>query len=350
MSKCFPVFTWKFVCYTVALLVIGLSLRADPETETGGVTNDLLVLENASGRLVVSRHGGTVLEYRSHGLSSPLDVDWKLAEDSDKVPPPSPQSPHFGVKGHTTWVAPQDEWWKHQKIGPDRGRWPPDPWLTTAVYEIIRYSETQLVLQSPKSPVSGVQMTKMFALLDDGRAEVDATITNIRDKDIQWGIWSNTRVNPHAVVLVPISENTPLKFEFETRTPLLTRAWDYEVTDGFWLTDTRGPYADAHKRGGKVFIDSAEGIAAAAYGNNIFIKRAISPTKVGKSAHGHATVEIFYHRASATDILLELELHGPLINLLPGDSLLFRETWEIVSFEGEPTIENIILSLRRHIK
>lgn len=327
-------------------------------TATAATTKpaETIRLENAAAHIAISPHGGTILEYALTGLPNVLDSSPELLDVAGDELVPSADAPAFALNGHTTWVAPQHEWWRHQDVSERRDNWPPDPWLTAAAYTVVDQSPTHLTLKSPESPVWGVQMVKSVTLHPDGSATVEATITNVRDVPVEWAVWSNTRVAPDAVVVVPVEPKTSLRFEFETNASADTIPWTYELTAGHWIADFRQPQESSASdspilpRSGKAFINAAVTAAAAIHPKSIFLKRVDPPTKPGTTAPRHATVEIYHHSGPDSTPLVELELHGPLHQLAPAESLTLRELWQILPTDGlaeSDRVERASQSLRQ---
>ncbi|TVR50139.1 MAG: DUF4380 domain-containing protein [Puniceicoccaceae bacterium] len=297
--------------------------------------DSVLVLQNENALLAVTPSvGGTVVDYRRPDGPSLLDTRWEVLEEPERIPQPSTNAGWVAIDGHTTWLAPQHRWWAQQDLVPDRGNWPPDPWLIYGEYRILEQTPERLVLQSPESPVSGVRLTKTYELRLDGSVHLDATIENIREEPVSWGVWSNTRVPVSAHVFVPIRENTRFWREFSTSSPGRVRAWDYEVVDGFWIPATRELPAGLEGQVGKSYLEAEDGVIAAFIEGDLFLKTAVEPTAPGAAAPRQAAIEIYSHLRANGDALLELEMHGPYRTLTPGELNRFAETWRIVPYPG----------------
>ncbi len=83
----------------------------------------------------------------------------------------------------------------------------------------------------------------------------------------------------------------------------------------------------------KAFIDPPGGFLSAVNGDLVFTKRA-SLTPRAQLHPEHAFVEVYQSVGRAPDPgLLELEMHGPLRTLAPGQAMSFEETWELTDSE-----------------
>ena len=83
----------------------------------------------------------------------------------------------------------------------------------------------------------------------------------------------------------------------------------------------------------KEFIDSPAGFIGAINGDHFFVKR-VGVTPRADVHPEHAAVEVYQSVGRAPDPgLLELEAHGPLRTLAPGETMQFLETWELTDSE-----------------
>ncbi len=294
-----------------------------------------VVLENEAALIAVSPVGGTVVDYRRQGGVNVINTEWDNLRDSERIPEPTADARWFPLQGHTTWVGPQHEWWKHQSLTRDRGNWPPDPWLIYAEYEVAERSEEQVVMVSPDSPISGVRMTKTVRLLEDGRAGLEAEIINVRETPVAWSVWSNTRLPLGAHVYVPLQEDTPLRIsEFRTSRPLRDGAMRYTVEGGFFSPLNQELRPESQREYGKAFIDGARPEVAVFVGSELFIKKAEKVTPPGQAPPKHSFVEIYSNFTDAGQGLLEAEMHSEYRELAPGETLSFAEIWELHPYEG----------------
>ena len=98
--------------------------------------------------------------------------------------------------------------------------WPPDPYLIYGDFKIKEQTDSYIKMVGPESPISGVQLVKEVTVLDDGRVSFKVTAKNIRDKDVSWDLWSNTRVNGHAPSYAYVGKNR-VRIKRESSRPVI---------------------------------------------------------------------------------------------------------------------------------
>ncbi|HRR05763.1 MAG TPA: DUF4380 domain-containing protein [Victivallales bacterium] len=267
----------------------------------------------------------------------------------------SAEKPEFyPYNGHIYWVGPQKEWWTQQEINPEKkeqkSSWPPDPFLTLGKYDIMEQTEDSVKLKSPPSPVSGLQIIKEFRIKDN-KVFLKATAINIRNSEVSWDIWSNTRFPGDAKVYVPVNDKGIVWMEFRAWTSK-NRVLPYQITDGFLNFDNVLPTKDnEHIFSSKTFITNpSKPLIAAFYNNYLFIKRTeevFSP----KDLHPeHGFIEIYKMVGNTPDPLTELEMHGPYKILKTNESISFSEIWEIIPCPELATTESRINFLKKNIQ
>lgn len=317
--------------------------------------SSLLVLDNGKILLgLLPEVGGHVVLLRSPDGQNILKSDPKMWTET---PPVSVEKPVFlPYNGHIYWLGPQGEWWSQQDVNPEKKRkkanWPPDPLLTLAKYKVIEKTDTSVKLQSPPSSVSGIQFVKEFSIKDN-KVFLKVTATNIRESEVSWDIWSNTRLPGKAKVYVPVTkEEGSIWIEYKSCTMEKDRILPYEITDNFLHFDLEYVKKDKkHVFTSKTFIVPAEPFIAAFCNNYLFLKKANQGVVEKKKLHSkHAFVEIFKFVGTAPDPLTELEMHGAYKTLKPGENMSFSETWELIPAPELKTSEERINFIKEKMK
>jgi len=303
---------------------------------------EVIRLENQSVVLEVTPElGGRGLSFSLKDHPNLLKVGEPV--HSQPAPEVSATAGDIGYLGHDVWVGPQQEWWTQQDANHARrdakANWPPDPYLGFATTKIIEQTPSRLVLDGVDSPVSGVRLRKTFALSTerDDTVEVHAIARNIRDTDIAWDLWFNTRLPSSARVYVPIADAGDVRVESFTDTSigtLLTR-----IEDGLFSLDS-SPVPDGMvARRGKVFAQPAAGWMAAFAGEQLFVIR--FPHHARELIHpAQGQIELYLDdQADASKGLLEMEVHAPYHSLKPGEEMQAMERWTVLPYGGPDTRE-----------
>lgn len=292
--------------------------------------------------------GGRVMSVRRADEDGPNVLQARL-----DVPPDGDTR---SVEGHTVWVAPQAEWYAHQRVDPEKRDacvdWPPDPALDAAVYRIVEQDARKVVLEGPGSAISGLRMRKTVAVDDDGVVRLRAEAVNIRDEPVTWALWSNTRLPAAARGYAPVDADAPV-----TLSPNLwvdnSRVILPVIRERGWLSVTpTAPPADVDLATVKAAFRPRRPLWVAFVGDYAFEKEAVPPTVPEVTAPGHGAAEI-YHMVARPDgpvpgfAVLEIELQGPLRTLAPGESMRWEESWRLVRWRDDVTATPLDFLARR---
>jgi len=301
-------------------------------------------LDNGTLRATVTESiGGRLLSFSLAGKPNFLLVAPTAGDQTARV---DAASGNVGYLGHEVWIGPQSQWWTHQNVNQARASarapWPPDPYLSLSKYTLIRRSASAIDLESPASPVNGIQLRKRYALVD-ARANslrLEAEATNRRRQDVSWDLWFNTRVRPDTHVYVPVAHAADVRIE-----PVGALA--VTLDDGMLSLDLPRPGQAARK--GKLFAQPAAGWIAGFHGEQAFIvsfkhqpRAAIHPEQ--------GQVELYHDidpGAPGTG-LLEMEVHAPYLRLAPGQTMTAGQEWTILPYAGPATRAAHIAFLRLH--
>lgn len=319
----------KLCC--VLLLLFVSTMAYSSELKTIELRNNKLSL------LASPQMGGRLFKLALHEHSNIL----KVGEDVYSNPQPklSAHSGNIGYMGHIVWLSPQGQWWRKQSIVKERfenaAMWPPDPFVVQARNKILRKNSRVLQLEGIHSPVSGVRIDKSFELADNNGNSVllRAKATNIRETELAWGLWFNTRIEADAKVYVPVDDEKAIRMwdPQEGASPLV-----YAVKEGVLSLDSPPPEKGKSHRNGKLFIKPSAGWMAAFDQQQLLIIQ--FPLQDHAQIHPEqAQVELYmnYERQKVEQGLIEMELHTPFVSLKKGEATAGEQLWSLFPYEGK---------------
>ena len=274
------------------------------------------------------------MELRAAGGENLLNADPRFWQEP--LPPAGLRTPFDAWNGHTYWVGPQSAWWTQQDLDAERRQakavWPPDPFHETARYEVIEQSATRVRLASPPSPITGLKRELAVELVGPRRVRLRVTATNVRETEVAWDLWSNTRVRPEGWAYVRLGPDGIRKIDGPGDG---SPAYPHAVLRGFFVSPPgERPVPPQTQRTSKTFLRPADSQVAYFRGHELLLKRT-EPASEARLHPEQALVELY--RASGRgpeDDLLELEMHGPYETLAPGGTMSFEETWDVLDYPG----------------
>lgn len=333
---------------------VGLSAETASSTALEALPHpavaDRIELRNDRAIAVVAPAlAGRVVEYRR------VDGDNVLlfTPDPDEGP-----GGYRSYNGHVVWLGPQDGWWADQHEFPERrdarAHWPPNEQWETARYRVIERDAARVVLTGPsRDPVAGWTLTKTVALRPDGSLDLDVAALNADVRPRTWSIWSNTRLAGVRPAFAPVAWGTRVALHhrvFSDGEGLLPAI----VAEGWFNFDIAAPLPRGSRRLDGKMLASPRAPALAAFvgrdGDTVFWKTSPDLARDDERAPGHGPVEIYQcltDDPAAPDAVTELEFHSPHRTLAPGGRLVFRERWQLLSYDGPPTREARIRFLER---
>jgi hypothetical protein len=312
---------------------------------------DIHVLENEALRVELTPDiGGRVLALQLIGHEN----FFRVGEAVQKNPQPEIRTDAHNILyyGHESWVGPQSAWWTEQNINEKRRAakttWPPDPYLSIAPNEVVEKNAQKLIMTTPHSPVSGVELKKTFALTDKkNQVNVIVEAKNIRAESVSWDLWFNTRVHPDTQVYVPVTTEEDVRIS--DFTPEIAAPLDFAVQDGIFILDLNAPEGKK-SRHGKAFIQPSEGWMAGFRGNQVFIVRfALQPLKYIHPEQGQVELYHDYHPNAPAKGVMEMEVHGIYRTLAAGETMSANEQWTLLPYSGPATHEARIDFLRNNL-
>jgi hypothetical protein len=314
----------------------------------------VVALDNGTVRAAATAAiGGRLLSFALAGRPNFLKVD---EHAGDPAAPVDATLDNVGYLGHEIWIGPQKQWWSHQSANPERAAahagWPPDPYLSLASYTLAARSATTLALDSPASPVNGLQLRKTYALVPGKphslRLQVDAT--NRRASSVAWDIWFNTRTHAGTRVYVPVAARGDVRYEpvpgGEQALPLSTT-----LSAGVMSLDLPDPGPGVKPRNGKLFVQPSAGwMAGFGKGQVLIIQFRHQPRSAIHPDQGQIELYNDYHPDDLAKGLMEMEVHAPYVRLAPGGKMSATEMWTLLPYEGPATREAHVAFLRGQAK
>ena len=224
-------------------------------------------------------------------------------------------------RGEVIWAGPQATWWKDQNVLPEKrgADWPPDPDWTLARFHILDQSPSRIVLQSPVSRITGLQLTKTIECLPGGNVRLHARAQNAGKFPVERDLWFVFRAPASCRDFVPVDGPGAVR---------LIHSGDSRIQDG--LHSLVLPVPD---KTGLVFekagIQPGAPWIACQYPEGFLIFR-FPAVPASAVAPGQAPVEIYRKEEPGQPPLLEIETHSALARLQPGESLESWQTWEFL--------------------
>lgn len=308
-----------------------------------GFENLFSNLTNNEERLLILRNneivlgiwpeaGGRIVVYRYKKGRNVLLADPK--QWGNKVVEPNENSHFTPYYGHNIWLGPQSDWWSQQDVNQVRlkrkSAWPPDPYLVMGKYEIIEKTTTKVVLRSPISPISGVQLTKTYTIGEGSHVLHEYELVNKSKHVKKWDIWTMTRVPGRQFGYCYIGKGKKTISTDGGALPICT-------LNGFVYFDYLLKNA-VKNPSNKLFVTPDNSLFLATFNETTcFIKTSQKVLKT--SIHpNHAACEIYQmpekDHVFNSEPQLELEFHSRYETLRQGQKLSFKERWELFSYEG----------------
>lgn len=282
------------------------------------------ILPDVGGRIVYLSYNG------SPNLLKSDPTQWN--EPLSEVPVPGPDAPWKAYNGHIVWIGPQSAFWTDQDINPEKrdrkDPWPPDPWLIYGACTFIKKSPHSLVLKSPVSEVTGLQLTKTITINRNSTVSFEVEAQNMRNRPVSWDLWLNTRINGYAPAYVPVSSNGSVKIVSNRTTQNDTVP--YSIERGFFHYTPLPPDVNFEQRSSKAFITPSEGYMYSDQGKVRFIIE--FPLYSPNLTHPEqGMVEIYnYTSKNPDDALTEMEYHAPFRTLKTGEKMSTIQTWKFM--------------------
>ena len=344
----------KLVLRLAALLLASFAVCADQAQQSNFRGWESFQLKNEFVQInVTPQLGGRILGYQlgSHPFL------WANPLLQGKLPPPThlaPDGSWLNWGGDKLWPAPQG--WDNAEQWPG----PPDPVLDGSPQQVEVLARDGasggVELTSPTDPKTGIQFSRVIRIFDgSSRVHVDATMTNVADRPIQWGIWTVTQLDAGSPGGGGWNPNWNTYLPFNAHSHFLR---GYQVLFGSESNPEIQPSAVPGVLKlqymwivGKVALDSSAGWLANVDGTNgyAFVQKfTYDPSAEypdGSSielwTNGVGTIEAWARTVrmetnpADNPYIVESELLGPKVRLLPGQQSSFAYDWYSANIGGD---------------
>lgn len=289
--------------------------------------------------------GGRLTHFSVPGYESVVKFNHTLAQQhpEPEISIGSGEPPYLG---HSVWLSPQNEWWNQQELEiTQRGQeWPPDPFLTLQPTDPI-VTQTELTLSGRASPVSGVTITQTYTLQAAGCLRVMASVKNIRQTPVEWGVWFNTRVHPEANIVAPVQTADHARYGKNFSSDYMSPELVFE--NG--LAVVNAEITDAHTKGrrGKILMDPDAGWMAAFVKDQLFVigfdllpKEGIHPEQ--------GQIEFYFDQtpSNITASFIEMESHAAMKKLDAGETMRAVQYWTVRAYPDTQQPKDLMDSIK----
>lgn len=286
----------------------------------------IVILPKVGGRIISFSNKEDEILYTAPNLQGMtldlLEVD-NIKEYREKFK-------YIALGGYKTWLSPQSNW-----------DWPPYLDLELGSYKCTYHHSEDKIKVNLISPIcreSKMQLTRTIVLERDSYSlKIGQGMKNCSLENKECGLWDVTQIADNGQVILPISSFKKIKNLIDT-----------DGTEGIKVLEVNEElYAIINCFGDKMFkigTDFSAGWVLAIIDKGDkrlgYLKR--FPIFEGANFGHGCAVEIF-------DIsnynYFEIEVHGPLSELLPEEEYGFVEEWELYSWDNQMTIKDIIKKL-----
>lgn len=239
-------------------------------------------------------------EGKDNLLASTPEVHWE-----------TPHGEFFLRGGHRLWVAPEN------------------PYLTPPEERVTVTPRRDGVLLRSEVDASDLEK-EMEIRLEANRVHLFHRVVWHGSEPLELAPWAITQLRLGGLGILPLPN------EAEGLTPNRNLVlWSYSRLDDERLElhdDLILVHGKAAERAFKIGALNTHGWLAYALGDALFVKR--FPLREGRLPDLGCNAEVF-----VKDVCLELETLAPLVPLLPGQSAVHEETWQVFAGDYPPTLE-----------
>lgn len=291
--------------------------------EQGSLT--LILVPHVGGRIMGLRWQNQDLYWMNDALADkPIDVLQMKNPSIDKL------STGFLLwGGDKTWLAPQDRW--------NGGL--PFLDLDSGFYEtdILEHSEDQISIRmtSPVCRETEVQVTRLVNLdAAENSWAITHRIQSFSNRTTHWGAWGNSMVRRPATVFLPIRSDS----NFPNGVKTFTKEGD-AISARSKMVSELDDYAVVHCSEPIKFkygVDSERGamLAVLPLDDSKFLGYAKQFPTYHPEPYGHGCVAEVFNAEKYP--YLELEIHGPVRALNPGERFELTEVNRLVELDAVP--------------
>jgi len=238
-------------------------------------------------------------------------VEVNLLAETPNIHWPTPHGEYYLYGGHRLWTAPEN------------------PFYICPEDNVNVVLENEAVILRSDMDASGLEKEVSFRL-NENHVELIHRVTWHGEKSIELAPWAITQLRLGSMAILPQSESDGLK-------PNRNLAfWPYsqvnderlELHDDLILIHGRGS-----EQAFKIGNNNSHGWIACLLGKALFVKRVIVNNTQQYPDMGCNA------EAYVKDSCIELETLGPLTTLMPKESVIHKEIWEVTVGEYPTTLE-----------
>ena len=219
------------------------------------------------------------------------------------------RSPQFGFPlwgGEKTWIAPDTAW----------ANGAPHPVLDSGAYAVTSVTNTEVEMASAICPLSHLSITRLISLISETSWTIAHSVTNHGEETRPTGVWSVMMLDTPAAIGIAM--------ETATYDPVFGSA------DGILTTQPKGTAAMCtRKQEFKIGLPNPDGTTFIRCGQGGPWLTCSVPAAQAQSKYAHHhPVEIFN---SGDYAYCEAEWHSPMCDLEPGETMHFKQMFEVFS-------------------
>jgi len=277
---------------------------------------EVIVIPEVGGRIMSFSCDGhevlfTMPELRGKTFHPPKDIE--------NIREYRKSQPFYLYGGYKTWLAPQDRWEGPPYIDLDSGPY---------CFHISEHThkKAEFTMKSPVCRETGIQFYRRLRVAGDSRKLwVYQGMINRGENEVEFGLWDVTQVNGPGKVIFPVG---PSSYEdgIKSFSPASAALKNQVVS----LENGKAVIQCDEKHAFKYGTDYSEGWVSATIpmedGIQVEFKKTFEIFKDVKFGHGCA-IEVY---DSGTYPYFEVEIHGPMTRLQPGEEFGFVEEWELI--------------------
>ncbi len=333
----------------VGLFLAGLlcATTVGAQVHTFSLTNNVVQSE------ITPDIGGRLLSFSLVDKPNFLKVGEAVVTNPNPIV--NSESDAVAYLGHEMWIGPQSQWWSQQTVNKIRAAkkaaWPPDPYLALAKNKVLEKSSKKIIIQSPKSPVSGLIITKSFSLVSNNKNSLELKVIakNIRKKSVAWDVWFNTRVSARTQVYVPVASENDVRVKLFAGT--VQDAFVPNIQQNIFSLNLMEMASKKNAGKVKLMIQPTAGWMAGFHNEQVFIIQfSYQPLSAIHPEQGQIELYYDYLPNKLQDGVIEMEVHTPYKKLAPGKEIVGKELWTILPYAGEPTRDGHLAFLREQSK
>ena len=213
--------------------------------------------------------------------------------------------------GDKSWVAPQSKW--SQAI--------PPLVLDAGSYK-VKIQGQKISLQSPLDPETGLQICREITLHSNHKLDLKQSFYNHSEKTVEFGIWDVSQILRSLYVYIPTKMQALIPYPEEGDSEALLGQVCSTVANGWSCIRCDEPlhfkYGALPKKGQIISFKPSR-----SKNSFLIMERFFDVDPKAQYAHG-AAIEVYN---SPTMNYAEVEVHGPLQSIAPGESIQHSQTW-----------------------